>query len=313
MRNLLEGNPMLKRLLLLLAVGLISLPASAQDAQATPAEMYVGYVSCPVRQTSIFLYQSLKNFDVIASPKCDERVVVLGQVDTLGGYLRIRTADGKEGYVPQHLITTTAPAQPRIAAPAPPPPPVPAGQAPVLAGPLSHGPSNFGYDVPRAEFFGGYSYLNADWEGLASRSGLHGWNGSAGINVNPWLGVEGSASGNYQRNCIGASGLTCTILTFMGGPRITAYRGAGLSAFGHGLVGIGNLTMTLAGSSLTWRDLAWAVGGGADYAVNNRISVRVGQVDYVRTQLFQSLGGTHQNNIRVSAGVVIRVGKIVTE
>ncbi len=99
----------------------------------------------------------------------------------------------------------------------------------------------------------------------------------------------------------------------MGGPRITAYRGGGLSVFGHGLVGLGALSMSLSGSPLTWSDLAWSAGGGADYAVSERISIRVGQVDYVRTQLFQSLGGTHQNNLRVSAGVVFRLGRVVTE
>ena len=304
---------MLKRLLLLLALGLASLPVSAQDTQAPPAEVYVGYVNCPVLQSNIFLYQSLKNFDVISTPKCDARVQVLGQVDTLGGFLRVRTADGKEGYVPKDLITTTAPAKPTTAAPVPPPQPVPAGQGSLLTGPLSQGPSDFGYDIPRAELFGGYSFMNMDWEGLASRSGLHGWTGTAAINIYPWLGVEGSATGNYQSNCLGTSGLTCTILTFMGGPRITAYRGGGLSVFGHGLVGLGALSMNLSGSPLNWRDLAWSAGGGADYAVNERISIRVGQVDYVRTQLFQSLGGTHQNNLRVSAGVVFRLGRLVTE
>jgi opacity protein-like surface antigen len=305
---------MLKRSLFLVALGLVSLQAFAQDNPAPPADTYAGYISCPTRQSNVFLYRSLTNFDVISSPKCDDRVDVLGKVDTLGGFLRVRTADGKEGYVPQDLVTKTAPAKPRVAIAEPPPVAVPAAQAAPLAGQLKQGSSDFGYDIPRAEAFGGYSYLSADWEGFASRSGLHGWTGSGAINLNPWLGVEGSSSGNYQSNCLGAAGVNCTILTFMGGPKITPYRGTSLSAYTHALVGIGSMTMSLAaGSPLTWRDLAWSVGGGADYAVNNRISVRVGQVDYLRTQLFQSLGGTRQNDFRVSAGVVLRIGKVITE
>jgi opacity protein-like surface antigen len=303
---------MWKRSLFLLALGFLSSHAFAQDNQANSATPSAGYIVCPIGQSSVFLYQTVTKFDVLSSPKCEEQVEVLGHVDTLGGYLRVRTADGKQGYVPQDQITAVAPVKLRVAPP-PPPAPVPAGHASPLIGPLSSGRSSFVYDVPRAEAFGGYSYMSADWEGLTSRSALHGWNTAFTFNVSPWLGVEGAASGNYQRNCVGATGLNCSIYTLMGGPRITVLRGAGLTAFGHGLAGLGSLTMNLSGSPLTWKDLAWAVGGGADYAVNDYISIRLGQVDYLRTQYLQSLGGTHENNIRVSAGVVFRIGKVVTE
>jgi opacity protein-like surface antigen len=304
---------MWKRSIFVLALGLISSHAFAQGNPVDPATPSVAYIHCPPGQSNVFLYQSVTKFEVLSSPKCDDRVDVLGRVDTLGGYLNVRTADGKEGWVPQDQTTTAAPAKPRIAIVEPPPAPVPAGQGSLLTGPLSSGRSNFGYDIPRAEAFGGYSYLRTDWETLAPRSGIHGWNGSAAFNLNPWLGVEGGLSENYQHNCLGASGLNCTILTVMGGPKVTLHRTTNLTAFAHGLVGLGTLSMSVTGAPLTWRDLAWAVGGGADYAVTNRISVRVGQVDYLRTQLFQSLGGTHQNDIRVSAGVVLRIGKVITE
>jgi hypothetical protein len=304
---------MWKRTFFLLALVLFSWSAFAQDNQASPANVSAGYVSCPTGEQHVFLYDSVDTFNIVANPKCDEQVTVLGRVDTLGGYLRVRTADGKEGYVPQKQITTVAPAKSRIGIAEPPPQPVAAGQGAPLAGPLSNGPSSFAYDVPRGELFGGYSYMSADWGNLANRSGMQGWNGSVGINLNPWLGVEGNVSGHYQRTCIGAVGLTCSTLTFMGGPRITVHRSGNISAFGHGLVGLGTMAMTLSGSSLTWRDLAWAAGGGVDYAVTNRISVRVGQVDFLRTQYMQSLGGTHQNNIRISGGVVFRVGRVIEE
>lgn len=304
---------MWKRSIFVLALGLISSHAFAQANPVDPATPSVAYIRCPAGQSNVFLYQSVTKFEVVSSPKCDDRVDVLGQVDTLGGYLRVRTADGKEGYVPQDQTTTVAPAKPRIAIAPQPPAPVAAGEGSVLAGPLSRGRSSFGYDIPRAEAFGGYSYLSTDWQPLANRSGVHGWNGSGTFNLNPWLGVEGGVTENYQRNCLGAAGLNCTILTVMGGPKVTVHRGSALTAFTHGQVGIGSLSMSITGAPLTWRDLAWAVGGGADYAVTNRISVRVGQVDYLRTKLFQSLGGTQQNDLRISAGVVLRIGRVITE
>lgn len=303
---------MWKRALFLLALGLFASHAFAQDNPASPATPSVGYIQCPPAQANVFLYHSLTVFEVVSSPKCDDRVEVLGRVDTMGGYLRVRTADGKEGFVPEDQVTDVPPANPRAVTPAP-PPPVPAGQGSLLAGPLSGSSADFDYDIPQVEVFGGYSFLSSDWEGLATRSGSHGWNGSATFNLTPLLSLEGGVSGNYQRNCIGATGLSCTMLTVMGGPRVTVHRDGGLTAFGHGLVGLGSLAMTLGGSSLTSKDLAWAVGGGADYAVSERLSIRLGQVDYLRTQYLTSLGGTHQNNFRVSAGIVLRVGKLITE
>jgi opacity protein-like surface antigen len=298
--------------LLLLLLALSSSRMFAQDNAGSSSNGSAGYVSCPVGQSNIFLYQTVTNFEVLSSLKCGDQVEILGRVDTLGGYLRVRTADGKEGFVPQSQITQVAPPKSRIAIVQPPPQPVAAGQGAPLAGPLSHGHANLGYDIPRAEIFGGYSYVNQDWEAFASRSGMQGWDASATVNVYPWLGVEGNVAGNYQRNCIGAAGLTCSAYTYMGGPKITAYRNGNLTVFGHGLAGLGALTMTLAGSPLTWRDLAWAAGGGIDYAVTNNISVRAGS-DYFRTEYMQSIGGTHQNNIRASVGVVFRLGRVISE
>ncbi len=52
---------------------------------------------------------------------------------------------------------------------------------------------------------------------------------------------------------------------------------------------------------------AMTVGGGVDYRVSNRLSVRVAQVDYLLTR-FNELGiGTQtQNNLRVSTSVTFR-------
>jgi Outer membrane protein beta-barrel domain len=315
-----EEKLMRKFSLFLLALGFLSShafaqdkPADAQDNQASPATPSAGYILCPPVETNVFLYQSVSKFEVISSPRCGDPVTVLGRVDTMGGYLRVRTADGKEGYIPQDQVTTVAPAKSRIAIVEPPPVSVPAASSPILTGPLSNSSRSFGYDLPRVEAFGGYSYMNADWQAIAPRSGLQGWNGSAVVNVNPWLGVEGGMTGNYQSNCLNATGLTCSVLTVMGGPRITVHRSTNITAFAHGLVGIGSLTLSLSGSPLTNKDLAWAVGGGVDYAVTSRFSVRLGQVDLLRTQYLTSLGGTNQNNISFSAGVVIRIGKVISE
>lgn len=48
-------------------------------------------------------------------------------------------------------------------------------------------------DAPKAEFFGGYSYVHAD-----GGFNLSGWNLSVAGNVNKWFGVVADFSGRYN-------------------------------------------------------------------------------------------------------------------
>src|ERR1700733_2124508 len=77
-------------------------------------------------------------------------------------------------------------------------------------------------DFPRAEIFGGYSYLSFDVAGardklesvtgddlsfIPGRLNLNGWEASLDVNLNRWVGVEGDFSGHYVGSCGGAAGL----------------------------------------------------------------------------------------------------------
>jgi hypothetical protein len=160
-------------------------------------------------------------------------------------------------------------------------------------------------EVPKAELFGGYSYLNFDAKGpsggLLDRQSLHGWGASAAFSLNRWVGIEGDFSGHYIGDCFGVSGLTCKHLSFMGGPRFT-FRRDRITAFAHGLFGADNGSLSISHISTSDTPFALAAGGGLDY------SVRFGQVDYFMTRHLNDLGLAHQNNIRVSAGIVFRFG-----
>src|SRR5213596_2891209 len=53
-------------------------------------------------------------------------------------------------------------------------------------------------DTPKAEVFGGYSYLRVnELSGLGIGLNLNGWNGSVTGNVNDWFGVKADFSGQY--------------------------------------------------------------------------------------------------------------------
>jgi hypothetical protein len=60
---------------------------------------------------------------------------------------------------------------------------------------------------------------------------------------------------------------------------------------------------------------AFAVGGGVDIkALSSKLSLRMVQADFVRTQLGLLSGvgsdSTGSNNLRISTGLVVRFGKI---
>jgi len=164
-------------------------------------------------------------------------------------------------------------------------------------------------DFPRIEVVEAYSYLNIDTSGHPkSRRGFNGWESSANYNPNSWIGLEADVSGHNQSNCGGVTGLTCKQLSFLGGPRL-AFRGRRATVFMHGLFGGDHVSSGFFGLTRAETDSALAAGGGLDYAVTRGFSVRVGQVDYLLTLHARSLGGVHQNNLRVSAGVVFNLGQ----
>jgi len=304
---------MSQRPLFLLALLLIASPAFAQGSQTSEA----GYIDCPTGQQNVYLYRSLTNFEVLASPKCDDRVQILGRETILGGYLRVRTADDKEGYVPQGHVKATPPVRQRNPLQEPPPPlPAPAGSASPLSGGLS---SRFGYDVPLVEVFGGYSYLNVDTNGSSPRRAAQGWAGSMAFNFTKLFAAEGSASGHYKSHVDfsgivpGANDVSTISYSFLGGPRIN-FR----PAFVHALVGIDRVGGSQGTSSASQNSLAMAFGGGAQWDITQKWAVG-GSADYVVTRhsIFAAVGvpsaAISQHNIRLSVGVVFKLGRLITE
>lgn len=79
---------MARSLLIAVALASSALPAFASD---------IGAVKCGPNQDRVWVYESLNSFDVETRLKCGETVEILSRVR---GYVKIRTASGVEGYVP---------------------------------------------------------------------------------------------------------------------------------------------------------------------------------------------------------------------
>lgn len=79
---------MARSLLIAVAIASSALPAVASD---------LGAVRCSPNSDRVWVYESLNSFDVETRLKCGEAVEILSRVH---GFVKVRTASGLEGYVP---------------------------------------------------------------------------------------------------------------------------------------------------------------------------------------------------------------------
>ena len=160
-------------------------------------------------------------------------------------------------------------------------------------------------NTPQVELMGGYSYLRADAGG--DDLSMHGWQASFTENLNSWFGGKAEFSGFYA-NVTPPSGppeINVNAHTFLFGPQFTARKSSSFTTFAHVLVGAIRGSQGYLGISQPKTDFAAAFGGGVDIKVHKRFALRIIQADYLVTPYLNQT----QNNIRLSAGVVLRLGE----
>jgi hypothetical protein len=159
-----------------------------------------------------------------------------------------------------------------------------------------------GVKLPAIEVFGGYSYLRFESTplGFSDQLNLNGWNAALSLpDLYEGFGVAADISGHYTREM--------EEYNFLIGPQYT-FKWSSLRPYGHALFGKARDRIRQPGSTqLEPSSLARAIafGGGLDFQVSERFSVRPVQADYLVTSVFS---GT-QHNIRISGGLVFRFGK----
>jgi hypothetical protein len=153
-------------------------------------------------------------------------------------------------------------------------------------------------DIPRVQVFGGYSYTRFDSRsfGFSDQSGLNGYNFSPAFNLIRGFGVAAELSGQY--------GSKVNLRDLAVGPQFLYPRGKTLF-FAHVLIGKAR-SFVRVGNGEEDTAQAVALGGGMDLDISTRFALRVFQIDYLRTTLFQD----KQNNLRFSTGVVYQWGAI---
>lgn len=154
-------------------------------------------------------------------------------------------------------------------------------------------------ETPRIQVFGGYSRLQFDSKtvGFPDSTGMNGWTGSAAFNLMPELGIVGEVGENYGPNL--------RVRDWLIGPQVMYSRWRTLF-FGHVLFGKADTRITTTATTETENGRTIALGGGLDYPITDRFSIRVIQADYFTTHVF----GGDQSNMKFSTGVVFRWGAI---
>ncbi len=133
--------------------------------------------------------------------------------------------------------------------------------------------------APRAEIFGGYSFLATD---ASLRNNMpKGWIGSFAYNLGRNIGIEADISGHYGH--FGPiTPFDDSNYLYQFGPRVAA-RLHRLTPWGHVLLGASQ--SRIQGSRTTKTNFAWAFGGGLDVAIHKNVTLRVAQADYVRMKI----------------------------
>jgi hypothetical protein len=153
-------------------------------------------------------------------------------------------------------------------------------------------------ETPRIAVSGAYSFMRFDSRplGYADYSNLQGVSGSVTYNFADYFGVALDVGGEF--------GSHLQVAGWMVGPQVY-HHFLGGDFFAHGLFGQGSTHVDI-GTPLTSAGRAIAGGGGVDFPISERFSIRAIEADYIDTQTFNS----SEKSLRLSTGLVFRWGAI---
>ena len=164
----------------------------------------------------------------------------------------------------------------------------------------------FAQETPKVDIFAGYSYVreNPRTSGASSFS-LNGGSASATYHINDWLSGVADFGGYHNGNILGTR-VDGTLSTYLFGPRVSYRSYKRITPFLEGLFGVAHAGAHVLGSSNSRNAFGMTLGGGVDYRLNNRFSLRPLEIDYLMTRFPEGTSGQqNQNNLRASTGIVI--------
>jgi peptidoglycan-associated lipoprotein len=169
-------------------------------------------------------------------------------------------------------------------------------------------------DMPRPELALGYSYVHSNLP--PGGCGCFSLNGGNATFTWPLASGKFAIAGDINvvhAGSISSQGDSLTLSTYTAGGRyLPIHRHSVWQPFGQVLIGVAHSSGTLVqgvnpGSANAGAAFATNIGGGLDLRVGSQISIRLIEADYLLTT-FDNGSNNHQNNIRIGAGIVFRLG-----
>lgn len=161
--------------------------------------------------------------------------------------------------------------------------------------------------APKVDVFAGYSYVQAN-PGVTGVDSfhLHGGSASAAYNITNWLGGVADFGGYSNGNILNTH-TSGTFSTYLFGPRASYRHYSKITPFGQVLFGVAHAGAAAFSTANAQNAFAMTAGGGVDYKLFDRFSIRPLQAEYLRTRFGEGTLGTRtQNNLRVSTGFLFR-------
>ncbi len=171
-----------------------------------------------------------------------------------------------------------------------------------------------GDNTPAVEGFAGYSYVRFNVGNrpvvpfpivsVPDHFDFHGGTGAITGNFTDWVGLKADISGYTLWD----SPLSVHTFTYLFGPQFSYRKSERVTPFAHALFGVASARGTASGGGLTHRNaFADALGFGLDINTSRHSAWRLVQIDYLGTK-FRDGNKNLQNNLRMSTGIVFRMG-----
>lgn len=165
-------------------------------------------------------------------------------------------------------------------------------------------------DVSAVEVFGGYSYLRTGNYDQDS----HGWNTAVSVNLSKHFAVAADFAGHYDSYVKNNANVNTSIHTYLFGPQVNFRASERVNPFVHALFGAAHHRVTAKTATAkipsSQTGFGMALGGGVDIKLNDSISWRMFQADYLLTRyndpFTAPLKRRNIHNFRLSTGLVFQ-------
>jgi hypothetical protein len=178
-------------------------------------------------------------------------------------------------------------------------------------------------EYPKGEIAFGYSFINVHPEFPKITSfNINGGGASFVYNATSYFGIKAefmdyTGGGGAQLRALGYNGnVGGNLFTYEFGPQIKKHSGK-VQPFAEALFGAGhtgiygtiyNAVNGIQAAGSSNNAFAMELGGGLDLPVNQRVSIRPVEVDYLLTEFSNNKVGATQNNFRYFGGIVLTFG-----